>query len=350
MTLATFHLVTSNHMKKCCAILAFLCSILLPGIMLYAGTIWDGGGANTNINTSANWDDNANPAFDGTKSVTFATNGSTATINTIVSFLGITLNRDANFTIASGAGTLTIGSGGINASPATTSATGRTYTFSEGIILGNTQTWTVNNNGTGTTLLSATGGVSGSGQNLGITGTGNVTISGTVATGTGNLTKSGTGILTLGGANTYSGGTFLNAGTILAGNNAALGTGTLTIAGGTLASSSATARTLANTIVMNGNVTLGQAAGGTGALTLGNVDLGTATRTVTVNNASDIISGVISGTGGVNEGGDGYIDPVWQQYVHRGDDGKRGDAPDRDEQCTDDNDRGDPCEHGRRGP
>jgi autotransporter-associated beta strand protein len=54
---------------------------------------------------------------------------------------------------------------------------------------------------------------------------------GTIQNGTasGSVIKSGTGTLTLGGANTFSGGLTVLGGTVLAGNNAALGTGTLTM-------------------------------------------------------------------------------------------------------------------------
>jgi autotransporter-associated beta strand protein len=47
----------------------------------------------------------------------------------------------------------------------------------------------------------------------------------------GGLTKSGTGILALGGANTYTGGTVVNAGTLYINSATALGTGDLTIGG-----------------------------------------------------------------------------------------------------------------------
>jgi autotransporter-associated beta strand protein len=65
------------------------------------------------------------------------------------------------------------------------------------------------------------------------------TFSGTGAiTGTTSLTKSGTGSLTISNANTYSGGTVINAGTIILANDTAntsgLGTGTITFNSGTL--------------------------------------------------------------------------------------------------------------------
>jgi fibronectin-binding autotransporter adhesin len=48
------------------------------------------------------------------------------------------------------------------------------------------------------------------------------------------LTKNGTGTLTLSGANTYSGGTTVSLGTLTLGNSSALGSGSVTLNGGTL--------------------------------------------------------------------------------------------------------------------
>jgi autotransporter-associated beta strand protein len=62
-----------------------------------------------------------------------------------------------------------------------------------------------------------------------------------------SLVKNGAGALTLATANTYTGGTTLNAGTLNLNNASALGTGTLTINGGTLDNTSGDA------IVMTGN-------------------------------------------------------------------------------------------------
>ncbi len=53
--------------------------------------------------------------------------------------------------------------------------------------------------------------------------------------GTGSLTKAGSGELELSGANTYSGGTSVDGGSILAVNNDSLGKGTVKLAGGKLA-------------------------------------------------------------------------------------------------------------------
>lgn len=69
----------------------------------------------------------------------------------------------------------------------------------------------------------------------------------------GAIAKDGPGTLRLSAANTYAGDTTLNAGTIVIGNDAALGTGTLTGNGGTLRPDGA-ARTIAN--LLSGSLTI----------------------------------------------------------------------------------------------
>lgn len=138
--------------------------------------------------------------------------------------------------------------------------------------------------------LTVSGGVSSTNQNLTIGGAGNITLSGTVGLGTGSVTKNDAGTLTLSGANTYSGGTTLNAGTLAVGNDSALGTGTLTANGGTLSATGAP-RTLSNAVTAAGDFTIG----GAQDLTLsGAIDLGGGTRTVTVSNSgTTTFSGVV---------------------------------------------------------
>ncbi|MGF0238008.1 autotransporter-associated beta strand repeat-containing protein [Rhodococcus sp. IEGM1300] len=100
---------------------------------------------------------------------------------------------------------------------------------------------------------------------LTIGGSNGLTLGGVIS-GVDQLIKNGTANLTLNGANTFSGGSTLNAGSLTVGNGGALGTGALTVAGaGTLNSSSAV--TLNNAITLNANLT----AGGANALTLGGV-------------------------------------------------------------------------------
>jgi autotransporter-associated beta strand protein len=128
----------------------------------------------------------------------------------------------------------------------------------------------------------------------------------TVLNKTTRVVKNDAGTWILSGANTYTIGTTLNDGTLRVGNDNALGTGGFTINGGIFASDGATARTITNAITMGGNVQLGDATG-TGALTLGGIDLGTATRTLTISNANTIVAGVMSNTGGLTKAGAGTL-------------------------------------------
>ena len=123
--------------------------------------------------------------------------------------------------------------------------------------------------------------------------------SGSPIAGTNTLTKLGTAALTLYSANTFSGGTTLTAGTLNLDNNAALGTGPLTINGGTIDDNGSDAVTLTNNNVLNwngdfaytGNQSLNL---GTGTVTLA------ASRLVTVNANTLTVGGTI------RDGGAGY--------------------------------------------
>lgn len=116
--------------------------------------------------------------------------------------------------------------------------------------------------------INLTGAISGSGASL--SDHGNVTTS---------IFKDGGAALTLNGANTFSGATLLNNGTILIGNNSAFGTGTIQIhwsANNTklLASTDGTARTISNALNVYNDLNLG-AGDRTGSLNFtGTVDLG----------------------------------------------------------------------------
>lgn len=113
----------------------------------------------------------------------------------------------------------------------------------------------------------------------------------------GSLTKVGTGLLQLSCANSYSGATTVNAGTLQAG-----------IATNAFGTNSAV--TLANAAgalldLNNFNETIGSLAGG--GTTDGNVTLGSGTLTVGGDGTSTSYSGMISGTGGLTKTGAGTL-------------------------------------------
>jgi len=122
-----------------------------------------------------------------------------------------------------------------------------------------------------------------------------------LANGANALTKSGAGTLALSAANTYTGSTYLDAGTLNINNAAALGTGTFVINGGTIDNTSGAAITTStnnNAQTWNNDFAFTGLAGGTHDLNMGTgaVTLGTAagiSRTITVNAGNLTIGGII---------------------------------------------------------
>jgi autotransporter-associated beta strand protein len=204
-------------------------SLIAPS---HADTTWDGGGADTNINTAGNWNDDSNPTLTGGAStLTFGTGGSTAVINTDVNVAGIVLNRDANFEIANGAGSLTVGTGGITVTLPNTTA--RTHTISESSLTVNgDQNWSVTNN-TGLAQLNVSSAISGSSA----------------------ISKTGSGTLVLTGtSSSYSGILNVNQGTLQVSSGASIGSTTAALNMGT--GSSGTLGTVGN-LTINEDVTKG---------------------------------------------------------------------------------------------
>jgi autotransporter-associated beta strand protein len=138
--------------------------------------------------------------------------------------------------------------------------------------------------------------------------TGTFTLSGgtgNVVSGTGALTKSGAGTTVITSDNEWSGGTNLSNGTLRAGTNRALGTGTFSLLGGTIASADSSARTFDNAVTVAGNVVVGDGTG-TGAVTFsGATNLSGSTRSITTV-ADTTFSGVIS-DGGLAKAGTGTL-------------------------------------------
>ncbi len=98
-------------------------------------------------------------------------------------------------------------------------------------------------------------------------GPGSLTLSGVVEDfdsifDTGSLFKAGSGLLILGNANTYSDGTFVNAGEIRAGTGTSFGTGSVELNAGTTLSTSGGSLTIANDIILDpGAETINSGAG-----------------------------------------------------------------------------------------
>ncbi|QQE12264.1 autotransporter-associated beta strand repeat-containing protein [Planctomycetota bacterium] len=103
-----------------------------------------------------------------------------------------------------------------------------------------------------------------------------------VISGTGSLAITGTGTLTLGGANTFTGGTTLNGGVTTVNSDGALGTGSVTVAGASGLIAGVSSVTLANTVTLN--------------------------DTLTISGDNDLtLNGNISGTSGLTKTGDGML-------------------------------------------
>ncbi len=108
------------------------------------------------------------------------------------------------------------------------------------------------------------------------------------------LTKNGAGSLAIMTANDYSGGSTLNSGAVFVGNNQALGSGAITLNGGSLASDGVTSRTLTNFVnISSATSALGDSVN-SGTLTLsGPVSFKVAGQQLTANSAV-VFSGTLS--------------------------------------------------------
>jgi autotransporter-associated beta strand protein len=210
----------------------------------WAGTVdgnWNTGAGNgvTNWRTDATSNiDTQTPPTSGTDVVFATTTPTTTNLATTtgapMSINSLTFTSAASPAVSIGDGgtaanNLTIGAGGL-----TTQAGAGTVTISANVVLGTSQTWTHNSSNALTVNGGASGTLSGAGNNLTITGSGNTTINALIQTGSGGLTMSGTGRLALTGANTYSGGTTVSAGLLLANNasGSATGSGGVSVNGG----------------------------------------------------------------------------------------------------------------------
>ncbi len=231
------------------------------------------GGTGTWNTVGSNWSsDNttiSGAAWNSANTAVFAGTAGTVTVDGVSANAGLTFST-SGYLLSSG--TLTLGAASDVANAITTesgvSATissvlagsnGMTKAGSGTLILSGLNTYTGGTNVNAGTLEGSTTSLQGNIVNnaaVVFNQTTNGTYSG-IMSGLGSLTKNGSGTLTLSGANTYSGVTTINAGTLALGANNVIGdSSAVTIAGGTLAIGSRN-ETLHSINLNAGGVTLG---------------------------------------------------------------------------------------------
>ncbi|VVD76583.1 Adhesin BmaC autotransporter [Pandoraea iniqua] len=131
---------------------------------------------------------------------------------------------------------------------------------------------------------------------LTVSGSNPLVVSG-VLSGAGGVSLTGTGSLTLSGANTYTGGTSLSSGTLIAGNNSALGSGVVQVSGASAVLDASGPRTLINPIAVGGGSTL--TFGGSAPLTLAGQISGSG-NVVKQGAQTVTLTGINTFSGGVN--------------------------------------------------
>jgi len=247
---------------------------ILAAPLIATDFTWDGGGGDNNLATAANWVGDVAPTGVSTDNLIF-----TGAVRT---------SPNNNFAAATNFGSITFNAGGFtlggNALVANGDIAGNagTSTFSCALTLGAALSLST----VGGATLTITVTINTNTRQLTVASAGTVNLNGVVS-GTGAVVKSGSGLLATSTAHTYSGGTTLSAGVLGIGvattgavTNGPVGTGTLTISGGTFRAIGATARTLANAVALTAPATFGDAVD-TGALTFSGAKTCSGTAAIT---------------------------------------------------------------------
>jgi autotransporter-associated beta strand protein len=278
--------------------------------------VWDGGGDATNWSDNTNWKDDETVGFDVLgKSLTFqdatadtsviADGGAYSNINSIKFN---TSNADSSFTLSGNMLTLNT-----NANIVNNDNNHNTHIVNNDIKLGG-QLYVAANQGD--LQLGGIIDTTESGHNATFQGEQNTDVTGTIV-GDGSVTKKGNGKVILSTANTYAGGTTLQVGTIVLGSSSVLdmgaivsgpvGTGTLTIQGGTLEADDTNLGmgeviTVANELLISGDFTTS----GDNLNLSGNGSLDGSDRQINVTNAITEFSGNLS-NGSITKTGSGEL-------------------------------------------
>jgi len=287
--------------------------LLIPQTQPAAEFFYWKGGQNASWSTLAsgqqsNWinqagaDTNAVPgsANDVVLTAYGARNFATTTLDGNFSVNSLTLNANGAATVAPGAvvsNTLTLGGGGL-----TVWAGAGGATISAPVALSAAQTWT----NSSPKPLTISGSVNNGGNSLTVAGAGSTTISGNIS-GSGGLIDDASGPLLLGGANTYSGGTTVNAGVVCIAASGSLAGGPVIVNPGGSMNGEGSLQTTALSVGGSANVAAAGslaaasvAVSGTGQLTVSGAanmaTLSVAGGTTTL--ANGITIGLLTATGG----------------------------------------------------
>lgn len=269
--------------------------------------LWDGGAGNGQWGTNENWNPDILPAAGSDILLDNTFVASAQTIDTGTNRTVRSLQVDAPFAYQLNNNTVTFDAGsvpGFTGIAVTQTRGSADHAITSGLALANDIT--IRQNSTGT--LSLSGPISLGANTVTFDGFGTTTATGGVS-GAGAVQKNESGTVNLNAASTYSGGTTVSAGTLATNNNAGFGTGTVNLAGGTIASTAG--NTLGNALTLTANSgianvttagTLTQT-GGSFTLNLANATLGNValsntstarTLTTQVDAGNSTIAGVIS--------------------------------------------------------
>lgn len=215
-----------------------------------ASATWTNTADSGNWSYAGNWAPASVPDFGG--DALFGTGGGTTVVDGISRSLGaLIFNRAGNFAI------LGSGGAGLSVYDGIAASNAYVYTLDVPMTLGSSSCWFVESGGT-LQICESVGGY-------------------------GPVAKTGSGIVVLTASNSFSGGATVKAGTLAVGNDSALGSGILTMSGGTLTAVTGN-RTLANAVNLVGNTAVG----------VGDADILT-------------LTGVITNSGALTKTGDGTL-------------------------------------------